>query len=227
MASRAVRLALAGLVALCVVPLAPSLPHAAGGAGTGPPRACPPRRPLLLRGGQAQHVEFGQYVEGGNVESALADPEMTKVRAFMPKELRSEHGIKLPESRREFDDFARELVRHIFAAKCWFYPLPPWGRKDVYKGESGFLRFWHCVMGLSVFYVAAVEPFRCAGFAMDLKREKPHNVHDLVQICENEGTSGVDMVVNIIFLLDMYLATHTAFYKPLGCGRFQLVDDVI
>jgi len=174
-----------------------------------------------LRGGNELDA-FGQDVEGGNVESALADPEMTKVRAFMPKELRSETRTALSEGDGSFLNLERLKV--LFMSKCWFYPLPPWGRKDVFRGESSFLQIWHVVMCLAVFYVGAVEPFRAAGFAVDLKREKP--AHDPKQICGKLELWRLDAVVNSIFLVDMCFTAHTAYYKPLGSGRFVLVDDV-
>ena len=82
--------------------------------------------------------------------------------------------------------------------------------------ESSKMLVWDLVTTLALAYTALITPLEIAFFSSSVS-----------------ATPGVDAwwalnrVVDIIFLLDMYLATHTAFYKPLGCGRFQLVDDVI
>lgn len=108
--------------------------------GASPPRQQSPR----LRGGNDEGGgdTFAQDVEGGNVESALADPDMTKVRAFMPRELR--RGLSEGFGSSSFS------LKSLLISKCWFYPLPPWGRKDVFNCESGFLQFWHLVMCMCV-----------------------------------------------------------------------------
>ena len=135
---------------LSLLPQSPSLP---AGLSIAPPAprvaSCGQQAPQRqsLRGGSTLDT-FGHDVEGGDVVSALADPEMTKVRAFMPRELRRK--------------FTFDAV--FLTSKCWLYPLPPWGRKDVYQAESRCLQIWNFVMCLAVFYVAAVEPFRAAGF---------------------------------------------------------------
>jgi len=108
------------------------------------PERLQPQPQPRLRGGNDEDGgdTFAQDVEGGNVESALADPDMTKVRAFMPRELRR----GLPDG---FGSSSFSL-KSLLLSKCWFYPLPPWGRKDVFNCESRFLQFWHLVMSVSI-----------------------------------------------------------------------------
>lgn len=108
------------------------------------PERLQPQPQPRLRGGNDEDGgdTFAQDVEGGNVESALADPDMTKVRAFMPRELRR----GLPDG---FGSSSFSL-KSLLLSKCWFYPLPPWGRKDVFNCESRFLQFWHLVMIVSI-----------------------------------------------------------------------------
>ena len=168
---------------------------------------------LKLRGGSDA---FGGAMDG-DVESALADPEMAKVRAFMPRELHR----TISET---FGGSSFSLKSLLFA-RCWFYPLPPWGRKDVFHSESNFLQFWHVVMSIAICYVCAVEPFRAAGFAVDFECEKP--AHDLNSMCKASRISLMDMLVNGVFLAEMCLIhPHTAYYKPLGRGKYVLIDDV-
>jgi hypothetical protein len=202
---------------LSLLPQSPSLP---AGLSIAPPaprvtsrgQQTPQRQ--SLRGGSTLDT-FGHDVEGGDVVSALADPEMTKVRAFMPRELRRK--------------FTFDAV--FLTSKCWFYPLPPWGRKDVYQAESRCLQIWHFVMCLAVFFVAAVEPFRAAGFAQHCSAGS-QPAHDLRQFCTElryaaeGGRWTVDALVTGILLVDMVFSACTAYYKPLGSGRFMLVDAI-
>ena len=100
-------LALSGLLAMSALPASHSLPTRDEAGNR--PRSLAGRPALLmqdyhrfcgwvrLRGGdEGEGDTFGQHVEGGQVESALTDPEMTKVRAFMPKELQTESTQEHP-----------------------------------------------------------------------------------------------------------------------------------
>ena len=137
---------------LSLLPQSPSLPAAGLCAGSGRRRAAPYERAMLLprhqrlRGGNEGET-FGQDVEGGNVESALADPEMTKVRAFMPRELRRDMS---------FDGLKFDILKERLMSTCWFYPLPPWGRKDVFQGESRSLQVLACLPAQQGVYLSSV-----------------------------------------------------------------------
>jgi hypothetical protein len=55
---------------------------------------------------------------------------------------------------------------------AWFYPDPPWGRKDVFRAGSKFLQIWDCVLWLAMLYVGFQVPFRAAGFVPEIEDAK-------------------------------------------------------
>jgi hypothetical protein len=47
---------------------------------------------------------------------------------------------------------------------AWFYPDPPWGRKQVFRPGSKFLQVWDCILWVAMVYMAWHVPFHAAGF---------------------------------------------------------------
>ena len=86
---------------------------------------------------------------------------------------------------------------------AWFYPDPPWGRKDVFRPGSSFLRLWDCVLGMAMLYVAFEVPFAAAGFVPSKDDELHEHLHNmglfsiLGALWRHEGL--LDIFVDCIF----------------------------
>ena len=97
--------------------------------------------------------------------SPFASPELTRVRAFAP---RGRPGLVRSWSQELQRDTSADwlgLARaRIGGDLAWFYPDPPWGRKDVCCPGSRALTYWNMVVWAAMTYVAAAVPFLAAGF---------------------------------------------------------------
>lgn len=173
--------------------------------------------------------EFYVDVEGGDVESTMANVENTAERAFMPRAFRRTNSWSGEEGK-SVAQRAGAILRDVTQIDlrghyAWFYPDPPWGRKDVFRRGSRVLQIWHVVVWIAMAHVALVVPYRLAGFDSDsvfLPQESSSVLFD----CNKSARSRVDLLVDCIFALDMVFSARTAFYKPKGSGRLILVDDL-
>jgi hypothetical protein len=104
---------------------------------------------------------------------------------------------------------------------AWFYPDPPWGRKDVLCPGSRILNYWNMVVWMAMAYVAIAVPFLAAGFTSAYT-----DVQQLGNRCSDHRRSLMDLVVDLVFLTDIAISFHTAYYRNKGGGNLILVDDL-
>jgi hypothetical protein len=141
-----------------------------------PPPALAPLLPPHLRGGSS-----GIATDDEDVCSPFASPELTKVRAFAPRAApRGRPGLVRSWSQELKHDTSADwlgLARaRIGGDLAWFYPDPPWGRKDVCCPGSRALTYWNMVVWAAMTYVAAAVPFLAAGFTSaytDVRQASP------------------------------------------------------
>ena len=92
---------------------------------------------------------------------------------------------------------------------------------------SRFLQKWDCVVWLAMLHVAFTVPIRAAGF---LDAHVPND--DLsCQVWQGilRGAALpdlLDLFVDAIFICDMFVSMHTAFYRSTGNGHRVLVEEV-
>ena len=96
---------------------------------------------LRQRGGMEEGVVDGETA------TTLTDPAYTKVKDFMALERINSFGdnVEGSESGNSKSRVKRSkmlgLTRvHLGSKYAWFYPDPPWGRKDIHRSGSKFLR---------------------------------------------------------------------------------------
>jgi hypothetical protein len=178
---------------------------------------------------------FAVDVEGGDVESTLANPAMTEVRAFMPRVFRrgrpriTEVGSPTRGVGRGAGQLLRDVTHFdLMGQYAWFYPDPPWGRKDVFRRGSKFLQVWHVIVWIAMVHVALVVPYRVAGFDHDTVFTSQQST-SLLWECGKSARTAVDSVVDLIFLLDMVLAPLAPHpFPPLKASpsfRVTAVDE--
>lgn len=205
-----------------------------GGAGGGLASSAGGRRPQLLPlsvGPLGAGASYCSRVKGGSdadaalgildesiLVSTVAYPGLGQVRAFMPEDAGAiplDHGIR----RKSLLGFTMVEMGGMHA---WFYPDPPWGRKDFIRPGSRFLQVWDMVVWVAMVYVAIAVPFRAAGFT-----RQETDIRQAGNTCSDHRRAWWDLVVDGFFLVDILLSLHTAYYKPMGAGKFVLVDDLL
>ncbi len=103
---------------------------------------------------------------------------------------------------------------------AWFYPDPPWGRKDKCMPGSKFLQLWHAVVWCAMMYIAVIIPFQAAGFTID--------PHARVSLWDSlmADRSVIDGLVDLIFITDIVFSLHTATYDYRGHGQLVLIHKL-
>jgi hypothetical protein len=96
---------------------------------------------LRQRGGMEEGVVDGETA------TTLTDPAYTQVKDFMALERINSFGDNVEGSKsgnsksRVKKSTMLGLTRvHLGSKYAWFYPDPPWGRKDIHRSGSKFLR---------------------------------------------------------------------------------------
>jgi hypothetical protein len=137
--------------------------------------------------------------------STVAMPGLSQVRAFLPNN-------------------ARHMSSHLTldGKHAWFYPDPPWGRKDCIRPGSKFLQTWDMVVWVAMVYVAIAVPFRAAGFT-----RHETDFRQVGNTCGDHRRLWWDAIVDLLFVMDMVFSLHTAYYKSVGPGKYVLVDDLV
>lgn len=105
----------------------------------------------------------GDMVDGGETAITLTDPEYTKVKDFMALERIGSWSERNEEEEPAMASGGRRHKKkgakvmgftrvHLGSKYAWFYPDPPWGRKDIHRAGSAFLQVtpapvfsWSCV----------------------------------------------------------------------------------
>ena len=108
---------------------------------------------------------------------------------------------------------------------AWFYPDPPWGRKDAFRAGSKFLQVWDCVLWVAMMYVGFHVPFHAAGFVADDYIQEERCDLDLTALWKGPAHR-LDLFVDCIFWCDMVFMMHTALYRRDDSGLRVLVDEV-
>ena len=154
--------------------------------------------------------------------SPLANPELANVRAFAPRAA-GRPGLARSWSQDLHDRGGDWLgfARRIGGTLAWFYPEPPWGRKEVCRPGSRVLVYWNMVVWAAMTYVAAAVPFLAAGFTSAYT-----DVREAGNRCSDHRRSLMDLLVDAVFLTDIVVSLHTAYYRSRGAGNLVLVDDL-
>uniref|UniRef100_A0A7S4U666 Cyclic nucleotide-binding domain-containing protein n=1 Tax=Guillardia theta TaxID=55529 RepID=A0A7S4U666_GUITH len=176
---------------------------------------------MLLRGGSSGMNDIGA-IEAGSVFSTMANPQFAQIKAFVPKEAPHRGTVGRKNSTDLHVSKSQEIVD--LGKYAWFYPDPPWGRKNVFRPGSMFLQVWDGTVWLAMMYIAFNVPFRAAGFTMD-DWDEDHCSLPKNMLAENLARP-LRSIVDLIFLTDIIFSMHTAFYQYRGNGRLDLVDDL-
>jgi hypothetical protein len=165
-------------------------------------------------------------VDDEEVYSPFANPELTEVRAFAPRAAPAGRpGLVRSwsqELQRERGTDWLGLTRVRMQTKyAWFYPDPPWGRKDVCCPGSPVLTYWNMAVWAAMTYVAVAVPFLAAGFTSAYT-----DVRQAGNRCSDHRRSLMDLIVDAVFLTDMIVSLHTAYYRHKGDGNLVLVDEL-
>lgn len=166
---------------------------------------------------------------GHKPEELVRDPSVSNIWAGA----RDAQDVARALASDDLDDESWSQPRRRGRDYAWFYPDAPWGRKDVLRPGSRFLMFWDFVLWIAMLYVGFHVPFHAAGFVSEDWVDDEHCVS--VNAQGKGGVFGVllkahdhplDIFVDGIFLSDMWVSLHTAFYKNAGNGHRVLVEDL-
>jgi hypothetical protein len=140
----------------------------------------------------------------------------------------------ISEAVHDDSDAGDEYLRHTNSSSealyedkqyAWFYPDPPWGRKDVFRPGSKFLQMWDCVLWLAMLYVGFHVPFHAAGFVANNYVEEERCDLDWTALWKGPEHK-FDLFVDSIFWCDMVFSMHTALYRRADNGVRVLVEEV-
>ncbi|KAJ1495127.1 hypothetical protein T484DRAFT_1763534, partial [Baffinella frigidus] len=147
--------------------------------GLSPPRWGAPAPP----GDSSKTSRKGMRGGGDNADnvgySVTSLPELVGRKAFVASGGTEEVPNTPEEARRKWWPSQK---------KAWFYPDPPWGRKNVFHAGSAFIMRWMLAVSAAMLYVAFIVPFRAAGFVTAERDTCSVYSAQFFQVGINQGT---------------------------------------
>ena len=169
------------------------------------------------------HISSHQAMHGGSKKLRAPSGSTPKRKTAPPAARDAKNGASshiVKQRRRSRKKWMGFTMVHLGSQYAWFYPDPPCGRRDVWGAASKFLNIWNIAVWAANVYVAIAEPFLAAGFTTAYT-----NVRENKNPCNDHRRSPMDLLVDSVFLLDIVISCHTAYYRRKRNGQLVLIDD--